>query len=128
MIPWLVALAIVLLYLSYSLGVRHGLQFGQRERKTLRDGLEAARRQLSEIAPFEGPIGCGVDGGGVVGASRETSSARSKLIVGPFKAALGTGELHPRNAGRDGSSETSAPACHTTGWYRRPMGTPRRIG
>jgi len=56
MIPWLVALAIVLLYLSYSLGVRHGLQFGQRERKTLRDGLEAARRQLSEIAPFQPPV------------------------------------------------------------------------
>ena len=56
MIPWLVALALVLLYLSYCLGVRHGLQFGQRERKTLRDAYDEAQRQLSEIPPFQPPV------------------------------------------------------------------------
>jgi hypothetical protein len=55
MIPWLVALAIVLLYLGYLLGVAHGESLGERERETLRDGLDAALRRAAELPPFEGP-------------------------------------------------------------------------
>jgi hypothetical protein len=50
-----VALGLLLLYLGYSIGVRHGCSLGKTERETLRDGLDAALRQVAEIPPFEGP-------------------------------------------------------------------------
>ena len=78
MIPWLVALGLLLLILGYLLGVAHGESLGKTERETLRDGLDAALRQAAEIPPFHPPV-----------------------FMQP-------GRVHH--------------------WYRRPMGTPRRIG
>jgi hypothetical protein len=78
MIPWLVALGLLLLGVGYLLGVQHGESLGERERETLRDGLDAALRREAEIPPFHPPV-----------------------LVQP-------GRIHQ--------------------WYRRPMGTPRRIG
>jgi hypothetical protein len=56
MIPWLVALGLLWLGAAYLLGVRHGESLGAQERETLRDGLDAAQRQLSEIPPFHPPV------------------------------------------------------------------------
>ena len=78
MIPWLVALGLLLLILGYLLGVRHGESLGAQERETLRDGLDAALRREAEITPFHPPV-----------------------------------LVHPDRVHH---------------WYRRPMGTPRRIG